>query len=161
MRFERYNYWIYAILSIFFSWIIYYLTKNNVYLLIFYLISCLYLALYFIIKEIVTLVVDRGFKDEINYNKCIKKKVNCKEIISKELCHKENSCVFNKSCEYKLLDVQQDIDFNLQKKLEVLNYYKIRGLTLQKHIEYYIVYLIITFVIFLLIVSNKITVLNI
>ena len=88
-------YWIYAILSSFYSWLIYKLTDTNIYGIIFYVISLLIIALYYSVLMIVNLYSDLKYKKTLNQLNC--KLKNCKNIKKKnedpnKLCENTFSC---------------------------------------------------------------------
>ena len=164
MDINRYNYWLYAVLTIFFCWILYNTSMSNWTMLSFYLLSCFYLALYFLIKLIVKYKINRKYKKKIdnldcNINEC--KNVKCDNLTDKN-CDNQKYCKLSTStkCESvgcEDLDdledtIKNEIDNNLKSKLEKLNYYKIRGIDFKKHIDYYLIILIITFFIYLFII---------
>ena len=93
---------------------------------------------------------------ECNLGKC---NIDCSEFRNKK-CEAQKYCSWsNKLCKKnisgckKLVNKIKDIDNKINKKIkskfDILDYYKIRGINFKKHIEYYLIILIITFFIFL------------
>ena len=159
MSLNDHNYWIYAFLTITFSCILLYLFKSNWIVISFYFMSCLYLALYFLVKLLVEYIVDRKNREEnenldCNIVEC--KNFNCeddKQCINKKFCEWEDKkCSNEKKCK-SLKEKKDKLNEKIEDKkkyiLDRLNYYKIRGLNFKEHISYYIIILIITFFIYL------------
>lgn len=72
-------YWIYALLSIFYSWLFYKLTNKNIYGIIFYVISLIIIGIYYLIVIIIKLFIQLKYRSTTNLLKCKYKK--CKKII--------------------------------------------------------------------------------
>ena len=166
MNISRYNYWLYAILTIFFCWILYNISKSNWVMLSFYLFSCFYLALYFIIKFSVISIINKKYKKkkdnlDCNINEC--KNIECNDLSDKECkvqkyCFKTSGgiCIKDEEKCNELDEIENKIniemDVKIKQKFEKLDYYKIRGIDFKKHINYYLIILIITFFIYLFII---------
>jgi hypothetical protein len=165
MDVSRYNYWLYSLLTILFCWIIYNLDKSNWTMLSFYLISCFYLALYFIINLLVKLIINKKYKKKLDNLECNIQQCHndeCDEKTSSEcdksiICLKKgDNCIKNKEKCKNFDNIQNKINIEKKKiidlKLQDLDYYKIRGKTFKKHINYYLIILIITFFIYVFII---------
>lgn len=163
MNIEEYNYWLYAILTIIFSYILLKLFDSYFVVILFYFISCFYLSLYFLIPSFVDIRVNNKYKKDLEdydcvINDCINK--NCVRF-DEESCNNEKYCKYNSSCIHdnsKCEDLKSNKQKLLEKKdkykeeiLKNLDYYKILGLDFKKHINYYLIILIITFFTYLFI----------
>ena len=89
-----YIYWLYAILSIFFSWIILKFTNSNKKTIIFYLITVLFIILYFIINYFISFIINIRYYKKINKLKCMNKNLET----NLNLCNKYIYCPNNLFC---------------------------------------------------------------
>ena len=81
-------YWIYALLSIFYSWLFYKLTDKNKYGIIFYIISLLIIGIYYLIVIIIKLFIQLKYRSITNSLEC--KYKHCNKIIKQHsLCFDE------------------------------------------------------------------------
>ena len=86
-------YWIYALLSIFYSWLFYKLTDKNIYGIIFYIISLIIIGIYYLIVIIIELFIDLKYRKTTKLLEC--KSKSCKQIIKQ---HSECSEESNDYC---------------------------------------------------------------
>jgi hypothetical protein len=91
-------YWIYALLSIFYSWLFYKLTDRNVYGIIFYIISLIIIGIYYLIVIIIDLFIDLKYKKATNSLEC--KSESCKQMIKQySKCNEEcNNDIVSEEC---------------------------------------------------------------
>lgn len=153
-------YWLYLILSIFFSWLLLKITKSKIIVIIYYVISLLILFSY----KIINLIINYIYKDkydkvlECQYNKCLNDKDDiCKYDI---FCNKKKLpyCDFqNETC--KLIDnnceniyIKSDKVYkkNIQDLKNTIKEYHIDLDNNDKYLKLFIYLLPIIFVLFLL-----------
>lgn len=85
-----FNYCIYAILSIIYSWMCYKLTNKNKYGITFYFVSVMLICIYYIIKFILNFYIELKFKKYLNSLKC--KLRQCNYIIKQNQKCNKNEC---------------------------------------------------------------------
>jgi hypothetical protein len=166
-------YWIYAILSSFYSWLIYKLTESNIYGIIFYVISLLIIALYYVIFMIINLYIDLKYKKSLDQLECKLKRCKtikknnknpdelCKNTFSCDdhyLCKRPDTnsrnCVIKGDCLELITKYINKININksneLNNTMNTLNKIGIRKKTLDDYLFIYIYILSFIFLILLL-----------
>ena len=156
-------YWLYLIVSIFFSWLILTITKSKVLVIIYYLFSLLILFSF----QIINLLINYFYKDKHNnfleceYNKCLNNKDDiCNE---KEFCNKikklaycefqnedEECKLVNNSCNNIKLLSDKAYKKNIQNLKDKLKEYQINLDDNDKYLKLFIYLLPIIFVLFIL-----------
>ena len=104
-------YWIYAILSIFYSWLFYKLTEKNKYAIIFYIISLVIILLYYVMIMVINLYIYLKYKSSLSKLEC--KLRQCKNIIKKSENQTSGSgspgafTIWGSSCENTAYEIEQ------------------------------------------------------
>jgi hypothetical protein len=166
-------YWIYAILSIFYSWLFYKLTEKNKYAIIFYIISLVIILLYYVMIMVINFYIYLKYKSSLSKLEC--KLRQCKNIIKKSenqnklcentfycddhyLCKRESStsrnCIIKWDCLELITKAIQNININKQNKfnkiMDTLDRIGIHKKTLDEYLKIYIFILTFIFLILLL-----------
>jgi hypothetical protein len=166
-------YWIYALLSIFYSWLFYKLTEKNRYGIIFYIISLVIVALYYVTYLIINLYLDLKYKNKIDKLEC--KLRQCKNIIKKKedqdtlckntfycddhyLCKrvdkKSRNCVIKGDCLELITKNINEININKAKEfnkiMNTLDKIGIHKNNLDNYLKIYLIVLSFIFLFFLL-----------
>lgn len=105
-------YWIYALLSIFYSWLFYKLTNKNGYGIIFYILSLFIIAIYYLIVIIINLFIQLKYRSITNSLKC--KDRHCKRIIKQhsvcfDECKSSNESNVSQECKNYCEDDYQNV----------------------------------------------------
>ena len=93
-------YWIYALLSIFYSWLFYKLSNKNIYGIIFYILSLFIIGIYYLIVIIINLFIQLKYRSVTNSLEC--KRKNCKRLI------KKHSACLNECIETDRTDISEE-----------------------------------------------------
>jgi hypothetical protein len=105
-------YWIYALLSIFYSWLFYKLTNKNGYGIIFYILSLFIIVIYYLIVIIINLFIQLKYRSvtkslECNYNHC--KKIIKRHLVCANECKNSNDSNVSEECNNYCNDDYQNI----------------------------------------------------
>ena len=110
-----FNYWLYSIISIIFSWILYKITEEYKYSMVFYSFTLLIILIYYLIEIVIEYYIDKKYSKYLSSVKC---KLNQCKYINQEHkrcneteCHKEIiSSICKKNCP---LDYQNQLCENI------------------------------------------------
>lgn len=165
-----YIYWLYAFLSIFYSWIILTCSKSYKNTIIFYSISVLFILIYFIFNIIIEFIVNIRYSKKISQLNCMKNRLKKDSDICGKYVYCSNNLFCNETkdgrCTSKFTNNQKFIEaidseinkINITKKNEIkdtdsfLDKYYIKKYTFDKTLKIYIIYLSLFFVIYFLLI---------
>lgn len=169
-----YIYWLYAILSIFYSWVILKCSKSYRKTIIFYSISVLFILIYFIFNFIIEKIVNISYSNKLSRLNCMKNKL--KKDANIDICGKYVYCYNNLfcnetegRCKSKFKTNQEFIEaidnevnkINLDKETKIkntnriLDKYYIKKDTFDKNLKIYIIYLSLFFVFYFLMIMKN------